>query len=195
MGHKSGQDSPLRSEGQIPMKVMKFGGSSVADATRIAAVIRIVAAQAATERICVVFSAMKGVTDELLTAAGEAVLGDQAYANRLESIRRRHLDAAAALVSGAAHEELVADIEARCEELSELLHGVRLVRECPPRTQDLIVSFGERLNCRNIAAAMQAADLPARYVDARDIVRTDANHGAASVDFEETYRRAAAELA
>ncbi|MHC1629402.1 MAG: aspartate kinase [Methanoculleaceae archaeon] len=176
------------------MRVMKFGGSSVADATRIAGVIEIIRSASASRRVCVVFSAMKGVTDDLLSAAGEAVRGEEGYKDRLESIRRRHLEVAATLVPGEGHRELVQEITAWCEELAELLHGVRLVRECTLRTQDLIVGFGERLNCRNIAAAMGVAGLPARYVDARELIRTDNTHGSATVEFTESYQLIAAGL-
>ncbi|MFP4113101.1 MAG: aspartate kinase [Spirochaetota bacterium] len=167
------------------MKVMKFGGSSVADADRIARVIDIVEAEHEVGRVCAVFSAMRGVTDFLLDGAREAAAGYDAFAERSAVVRAKHLESAGALCGEDA--ALVAQIEGMCDELEELLHGVSLVRECTPRTLDLIVGFGERLNCTVIAAAMAHRGLPARYVDAREIIRTDASHGNASVDFARSY--------
>lgn len=167
------------------MKVMKFGGSSVADAGRIAAVVDIVSREADRERVCVVFSAMRGITDALLDAASEASTGFEGYTERVESIRARHLESARELCPG--DTALVAQVDQMCDEVGELLHGVRLVRECTARTQDLIVGFGERLNCTVIAAAMARAGLPSRYVDARELIRTDDSHGSAIVDFARSY--------
>lgn len=167
------------------MKVMKFGGSSVADAGRIARVIDIIAAAHSEERVCAVFSAMRGVTDRLLNAAQEAAAGYEGFTERLEAVRALHLDSARTLCADDA--ALVAQVERLCDELDELLHGVHLVRECTPRTLDLILGFGERLNCTIIAAAMARSGLPSRYVDAREMIRTDDVHGSAAVDFARTY--------
>jgi aspartokinase/homoserine dehydrogenase 1 len=79
-------------------------------------------------------------------------------------------------------------VEVLCDELAELLHGVSLVRECSPRTQDLIVSHGERLNCVVLTAVLANEGLDARMVDGRTIIRTDSTHGGASVDFKSTYQ-------
>src|SRR6056297_3383085 len=110
------------------MKIMKFGGSSVADADRISRVLDIVAAAHASERVCAVFSAMRGVTDMLLDASREAAAGYEGFVDRARAVRDKHLVTAAALCEDDAG--LIAQIETVCDELEELLHGVHLVREC-----------------------------------------------------------------
>jgi aspartokinase/homoserine dehydrogenase 1 len=174
------------------MKVLKFGGSSVADTDRISRVIDIVARAHREERACAVFSAMKGVTDALLDASAEAAAGYEGFVDRVRTVRERHIESARVLTGGDA--ALVAQVERLCEEVEELLHGVNLVRECTARTLDLILGFGERMNCTIIAAAMAHRGLPARYVDAREIIRTDDSHGSAVVDFPRSYELIASNL-
>lgn len=192
------------------VRVMKFGGSSVADGARIRAVIDIVVEAASRGSVAVVFSAMKGVTDLLLMSADEAAAGDPAYRERCDTLRRRHIDTFHQVLRDqhrvTSGTDLPADgdnaevgstpddgsaeqaIETLCDGLEELLHGVSLVRECSPRTRDLIVSHGERLSCTLITAALRGAGLDARLIDARRIIRTDSTHGSAAVDFPMTYR-------
>lgn len=167
------------------MVVMKFGGTSVADADRIAHVISIASARSASERVCLVSSAMKGVTDTLLEAADAAEQGSEGNARVVEVLRERHLEAAASLCQD--DDDLPIAISSRIDELAELLHGVSLVRECTPRTRDLIVGFGEQLSCTIIAAALRAQGHDSRYVDARELIVTDDNHGGATVFFEQSY--------
>ena len=167
------------------MRVMKFGGSSVADAARIRAVVDIVADAAASDRVLLVFSAMKGITDQLLSVADEAAAGSGAVGKRCDEIRNRHLEVIRELIPDGA--STTAAVDALCDELAELLHGVSLVRECSPRTRDLIVSHGERLNCIILTAVLAEAGLKSRMVDGRTIIRTDTTHGSAAVDFKSTY--------
>ncbi len=167
------------------MKIMKFGGSSLADAGRISSALDIVAANSRAERVCVVCSAMRGVTDGLFDAASQAAAGFETFADPTQAIRTRHLEAVKELCAG--DDELERGVAGLCDELDELLHGVHLVRECTIRTMDLIAGYGERLSTTIIAAAMRRRGLPARYLDAREIIRTDADHGGAAVDFLSSY--------
>jgi len=138
------------------MIVMKFGGTSVAGAERIARVVEIVRARLGRKPVLVV-SAFRGVTDELLTLAWESLDGNLA---RADAIAARHRDAAKELgVDAAAIEPLL-------EELRALARGIALIRELTPRTLDRAASFGERLSARLIAAAFAKAGIPARAVDA-----------------------------
>ncbi|MFP4376126.1 MAG: aspartate kinase [Spirochaetales bacterium] len=170
------------------MKVMKFGGSSVADASRIRDVIEIIASHHARERVCAVFSAMKGVTDQLIDAAAQASGGVSQYRLLVDQIRDRYL-AAAEILCAPDPTDTVAEIKSLGDQLASLLRGVELVRECSGRTLDLVLGFGERMNCTLIAAAMKVRDLPARYVDAREMIVTDASHGHAIVDQEASAAR------
>jgi aspartate kinase len=152
------------------MIVMKFGGSSVSDAPRIRGVIEIVRSRLDRKPI-VVASAFRGVTDELFAAAEEALSGHDGLPDK---IRARHHAVIADL--GLAP-DLVKDVLA---ELSVLLKGISLVKELTPRTLDYVVSFGERLSTRIIAAAFEKAGVPASQHDAFDIgMLTDDHFGGA----------------
>jgi aspartokinase/homoserine dehydrogenase 1 len=170
------------------VKVLKFGGSSVADAARIAAVTDIVAAAAREGRVAVVLSAMKGVTDLLVSGAQEAAEGSDGYRAHLETVRSRHFDAVRSLFPPADQAATLTPLALMCNELEEILHGVELIRECSARTMDLVMSFGERLSCTLATASMRSRGLGAELVDAREVVRTDERFGSAGVDFEESYR-------
>ncbi len=150
---------------------MKFGGSSVADAERIRRVRSIVAGRR-REKPVVVVSALRGVTDELLGAARDALTGEF---GRLAPLRRRHLAAARSL--GVSSQPL----EALFKELEQLLKGVSLLKELTPRTLDFAAGFGERLSARLIAAHFSKAGLPAEARDASDNgMLTDARFGEAN---------------
>ena len=184
------------------MPVMKFGGSSVADAQKISNATGIIAA--AAEKIkksenakppVVVVSAMKGVTDMLINAASSAENGGSSYKEILDGLKEKHHNAIEKLLTKKKEKNiLIEEINALLSELSEILHGVELVRECSPRTNDFISGFGERLSSKIIAAHLKDCGIKAVAVDAREIIRTDNNHGRAAVDFKETERLTRAKL-
>lgn len=167
------------------MKVMKFGGSSVKDAERIRSACAIVRDTHKKDKVVVVFSAMKGITDELIAAAMEAEGGNHTYLDRITTIELRHKEAAQSLLEAEAAGTLISEpLETLFEELKGILHGVELVRECSPRSMDLIMSFGERLSCTLIAAYLNGQGDNAEFVDARECIVTDHRHGSAVVNFE-----------
>jgi aspartokinase/homoserine dehydrogenase 1 len=171
------------------VKVLKFGGSSVADGERIKAVTGIVQDAARGDRVAVVLSAMKGVTDRLVSLARKAEEGSEGVKEALEAIRALHFSAVRVLFGPADQASALTPLAIMCNELEEILHGVELIRECSARTMDLVMSFGERLSCRLAVSYMHSKGIPAVLVDAREIVRTDERFGAAAVDFEESYAR------
>jgi aspartokinase/homoserine dehydrogenase 1 len=176
------------------VKVLKFGGSSVADGDRIRAVTAIIAEAAREDRVCVVLSAMKGVTDLLISAARLAEKGSDELKPALEEIRARHIDAVRSLFAPADQATALTPLAVMCNELEEILHGVELIRECSVRTMDLVMSFGERLSCRLAVSCMTAQGQEAELVDAREIILTDERFGSAGVDFPASYARIAAKL-
>jgi aspartokinase/homoserine dehydrogenase 1 len=130
---------------------------------------------------------MKGVTDTLIQAASAAEAGNQEYRNAFFSLTHKHHETAKSLIGdNTIGVNLLSDLDAVLGELGEILHGVELVRECSSRTGDLISGFGERLSCLLVAAHLNSIGLNAAAVDARDIIRTDDNHGRAAVNFPET---------
>jgi bifunctional aspartokinase / homoserine dehydrogenase 1 len=177
------------------VRVLKFGGSSVADGDRIRSVAEIIARAAAAGKVAVVLSAMKGVTDQLISAAHAAERGEDAQKEILESIREKHFDAVRILFAPADQSSALTPLAVMCNELEEILHGVELIRECSARTMDLVMSFGERLSCRLASAFMSARDMHATLVDARECILTDERFGSASVDFTRSYPLIRARLA
>ena len=170
------------------MRVLKFGGSSVGDADRIRDVAAIIQSSASVGPIAVVLSAMKGITNLLLQTAAEAAAGDEAYQAHLDQIRLRHGQTIESLFAAADRAVVLQPIEDLIKELADILRGVQLVKECSPRTMDLVVSFGERMSCRIVAAFLDSLGSPAIMIDARDLVITDNYHGSAAVDFALSYR-------
>ena len=177
------------------MKVMKFGGSSVKDAGKIRDVAAIVRNEMRSGRIILVLSAMRGVTDLLINAATEAERGLSVYHDRLTEIADRKRTAVDALFDAEMREAVFAPIRSRLDELADILRGVELVRECSPRTLDLVASFGELLNCSLVTAYLNSAGIPSEMVDAREMILTDDTHGRAEVDFGRSYERIRARLA
>jgi aspartate kinase len=161
--------------------VMKFGGTSVEDAVainRTAGIVRGRLSNGSTP--IVVVSAMAKVTDQLLAAANAAGRGDRAGALAITArLRNRHLETACALVSPQVMGELGQWIEAEFCNLDEVLRGLAAVGELTPRISDMVVSMGERLSSRMIAEAFRQRDLDAMYVDARQCIVTDGQHGKA----------------
>jgi aspartokinase/homoserine dehydrogenase 1 len=159
------------------MTILKFGGSSVGSSDAIKQVFSIVTGKAGSVRVVVV-SAFSGVTDALIDAARKAAAGDGGYRDGVEVLRKRHLDAAADLLGPDAG-TLVPYIAGVFDELSRILDGIEAIRELPPRTLDLVMSAGERLSAKMIAAYFCARGVEAEYLDSRLVVKTDAAYGKA----------------
>ena len=156
--------------------VMKFGGTSVEDTAAIGRTAAIVAGRVALgKRPVVVVSAMAKVTDQLLRAAALASQGDRTGALAVSSqLRARHKATAAELVQEpTASAELSTFIDQKFESLDEVLRGLSAILELTPRISDLIVSYGERISSRIVAAAFCERSLNAAHVDARDVIITD----------------------
>jgi len=160
----------------MKLVVMKFGGTSVEDAAAIARTAAIVAGRVASgNNPVVVVSAMSKVTDQLLRAAAAAAEGDRTGALAISSrLRSRHRDTAAELVKEkAAGASLISLIDEKFDALDEVLRGLSAILELTPRISDLIVSFGERLSSRIVAAAFHERGVAAVHIDAREIIVTD----------------------
>jgi aspartate kinase len=155
--------------------VMKFGGTSVEDPAAISRTAGIVAGRVALgKQPVVVVSALAKVTDQLLRAAGCAAAGDRTGALAISSrLRSRHRDTACALVKVPG--ELLTFIDQKFDSLDEILRGLAAILELTPRISDLVVSFGERISSRIVAAAFCEQGMNAAHVDARDVIITDSN--------------------
>ena len=153
------------------MIVMKFGGSSVANAERIKHVASIIKAYQ-DKRPAVVLSAMGDTTDHLLEAADKAVLGEVDVAG----VAKLHEDTAAELGIN------IETIQALLTELKQLLTGISMLKEISKRSRDYLVSFGERMSVRMMAAYLESQGIPARFYDAWDIgIVSDSNYMSAEL--------------
>ena len=160
----------------MSLVVMKFGGTSVEDPAAIFRTAAIVAGRVAMgKNPVVVVSAMAKVTDQLLRAAGAASLGDRTGALAISSrLRSRHRDTACDLIKDAkSSAALITWIDQKFDQLDEVMRGLAAILELTPRISDLIVSYGERISSRMIAAAFCERGIHAVHVDAREIVITD----------------------
>ncbi len=166
------------------MKIAKFGGTSVGTADSLRRVRDIVLADAALG--IVVVSALSGVTDQLGQMGHAAARQDAAYPLMRETLENRHYELTRDLFDVRVQGRVLAQLKRLCNELEDLLHGISLLRECSPRVQDLLLSFGEQLSATLIAAFLTEAGRPALYTDARRLIRTDDHFGAARVDFATT---------
>ena len=117
------------------MKILKFGGSSVATPQRIQSVIEILKPYLA-EEVAIVFSAFGGVTDQLIQISKLALDGDQEYKKKLDTLQKRHLDVVRELISVHNQSGILAQVKIKVNELEDVLHGVFLVKERTPRTLD-----------------------------------------------------------
>lgn len=170
------------------MIVMKFGGTSVQDATAINRAVEICRGRIESRPV-VVLSAMARVTDELLRIARTAAERRFDEANdAIAALRTRHLETAGELLDTRDRPErysgewLIKNLDSQFAELVNLVRSVATLGELSPRSQDAIVSFGERLSTPIFSAALEASGVKAQLVDARDLLVTDDNFTAAVPD-------------
>ena len=175
------------------MRVLKFGGSSLATPQRIRGVAAIVAAAAQQERVVIVVSALQGVTDQLLGTARLAERGDAAWTAQHRAIARRHMETARRLTPSRGGAALQRRLTAMLDELRDVLRGIHLLRHAPPRALDHVASFGERLSSEIVAAHL-AQSHRAVAVDTRELVVTDDHFTQAAVQLDATYRKIRARL-
>ncbi|MGE5715718.1 MAG: lysine-sensitive aspartokinase 3 [Acidobacteriota bacterium] len=172
--------------------VLKFGGTSVGSAERIRDVARLVGARGGDPSLVVV-SAMGGVTDLLvglkISSSGrdrEAVEAARA------SLAQRHRDALDGLgLPASDRDEARAALEAELRRVEELCSGIFLLEEVSPRTSDALLSLGEMMSSRLVAAALRAGGAEAVWIDPRDVLATDRSYGSALADEKETAVRVA----
>jgi aspartokinase/homoserine dehydrogenase 1 len=169
--------------------VMKFGGTSVGSDSAIRDVLGIVASERKSwPRLVVVTSAMSGVTNLLLDTAAQAVAGcTGCIPQAAEALREKHFSAAESLLP--AGEELQAaegEISVLIESFTNLCQAIAVLGEASPRALDAIAGTGERLAVRLLAATFRAHGVPAEYVEATQLIVTDASFQSAHPDFDAT---------
>jgi len=159
------------------MKVLKFGGTSVGSAANIKRVKDIVLSQ--QDDVIVVVSALGGITDKILKAAGNAATGTTDFHTELTEIRTRHEETISELFNDSSSiENIVGEL---LDELEQILTGITLVGELTAKTLDRIAGLGERISSQIVAKFIGA-----ERVDSSTFIQTDSNFGKAAVDFAKT---------
>jgi aspartate kinase len=161
--------------------VMKFGGTSVQDKAAVRRVIEIVGREARPR--LVVVSALSRVTDGLLEIASLAERREAGPAAKaVRALQLRHEELATVVGSGERRATLLAELDAAFAELAAMVGALAVVGEVSPRSRDAIVATGELASSRILAAALEDAGQPSRWLDPRELLVTDAAHGAALPD-------------
>jgi bifunctional aspartokinase / homoserine dehydrogenase 1 len=171
------------------MQVLKFGGTSVANAENMGRVIQIVGTARNKARTIVVVSALGGVTDKLLEVAGLASRGDESYKELLKSVEHRHLEAVKELIPVTRQSGILSLVKRTTNELEDIFKGVYLLRELSPRTKDTVLGYGELLSSQILSAGLSAREMENVWKDSRELIVSDAGFGQARVDFKSTQEK------
>ncbi len=163
------------------MQVLKFGGSSVANAENINRVLAIIKSN--NHEKIVVVSAFGGVTDLLLKCAALAENNNDTYKAQLRELEEQHLEAVQKLIPIQQQSSVLSLVKKACNEIEDLCNGIFLIGELSARTKDRVVSYGELLSSQIINAALNNQEIKSDWVDARKLIVTNDNYGIAAVDF------------
>lgn len=163
------------------MKILKFGGSSVANAERIKQVIQIIKKESISNRLVVVASAFGKVTNLLEHCAQLAGEGNLEYIELLEEIQTLHVDLVKTLFPPQKQFPIIEIISHLLKELDDLCHGIFLLKEVFPSTRDHLLGFGEQLSGLILSSLLNSRGIPIKLMDARQLILTDENFGNAQV--------------
>jgi aspartokinase/homoserine dehydrogenase 1 len=165
------------------MQVLKFGGTSVANAENITKVVAIVKNSIQKDKTVLIVSALGGITDLLLNAAALAAEENESYKEKLAIIEQRHLEAVKQLLPVAQQSQVLSLVKTACNEIEDICNGIFLLGELTPRSKDRISSYGEWLSSQIIASRFKADKIDNVWKDARELIVTNSNFSAAEVDF------------
>ena len=163
------------------MKVMKFGGTSVGSVESILSLKKIVEGE--KQQVIVVVSALGGVTDKLLEISNMAVSGNERYKDEFQAMTMRHYDMVKAIITDKEKLQPLYDyIDTLFDELKSIYLGVYLIHDLSEKTVATIVSYGERLSSRIVAALIDGAE----WYDSRQFIKTETKHGRYILNSEKT---------
>jgi len=157
------------------MQVLKFGGTSVANAENIRKVSCIIQKAAKKEPVLAIVSALGGITDVLLQAARKAAQGTEDYKQLLEQAELRHLEVVKELIPVVKQSSSLSLVKKQFNEIDDICNGIFLLGELTERTTDKILSYGELISSQIISAALQANGIENAWKDSRDLIVTDSS--------------------
>jgi len=177
------------------MQVMKFGGTSVANAENMLKVADIVCKAAASDRLVVVASAISKCTDTLIRIGQLASVKDAAYAELIDELQQKHHVIIEDLLPAGDREPALRLCDAEFEALKDIARGVSLLGELSPASLDAIQGFGELFSTRILATKLACCGLKVKWLDSRKIITTENVEGKNVVDTELSYKAVAETLA
>lgn len=168
------------------MKILKFGGTSVANARNILLAENILRKESLQSRIVVVVSALHSVTDNLIKAAEHAAVKDEHYIPIIKSLEEKHLDLVKELIPVSAQSSWLSFVKKHFNDIEDIYNGIFVLGEFTDKIKDRITSYGEFLSSNIIAARLQYEGLDCLWMNSAEQIRTDSNFTHAKVDFEVT---------
>ena len=167
------------------MKVLKFGGTSVGSVKSILSLKRIVETEARKQPVIVVVSALNGITDKLIATSQLAKNGDEHYREEFDAMVSRHHQMIDTIVTDPKKRiDLFNNVDQLFEQLRSIYYGVYLIHDLSEKTQDAIISYGERLSSHIVAAIIKNG----ARMNARDFIRTENKQGKHVLDTELTHQ-------
>lgn len=170
---------------QKEMKVLKFGGTSVGSVESILSLKAIVEKEAQEQPIIVVVSALGGITDKLIATSVLAQKGDESWKDEFQAMVERHHKMIDTIITDPRkREQLFNIVDSLFEQLRSIYFGVYLIHDLSKKTQDAIVSYGERLSSNIVATLVQGA----KWYDSREFIKTMRKNHKNTLDSELTNR-------
>ncbi|MBB6331703.1 aspartokinase/homoserine dehydrogenase 1 [Chryseobacterium sediminis] len=166
------------------MKVLKFGGTSVAHSQNILLVEKIIKDESLKSKIVVIVSALHGVTDQLIRAAECASVKDEKYIHIVQNLEEKHISLVKDLFPIAEQSSWLSFVKKHFNDIEDLYNGIAVLGELTNRIKDKIASYGEFLSSKIIAARLQHEGLDCIWMNSADLIRTDSNFTNAKVDFQ-----------
>ena len=171
------------------MQVLKFGGSSVADAAIMSQVVDIVTKAVDRDRTILVISAIKGCTDTLIRIGNLASQRDESYKDLINELQQKHHEIISSLLPREKQEESTEVCDSLFDSLRSIAQGVYLLGELSPASLDAIQSFGELWSSKILATRLASIGLATKWIDSRQIIRTLTKGEKNAVDLQKTYYR------
>ncbi len=168
------------------MKVLKFGGTSVANAQNILLVENIIKKEASESKIIVVVSALHGVTDQLIKGAESASQKDENYTQIIKNLEEKHLNVVKELIPVLEQSSWLSFVKKHFNDIEDICNGIFVLGEFTDRIKDKITSYGEFLSSNIIAAKLKFEGLDAHWMNSSEQIITNSNFTNAKVNFERT---------
>ena len=171
------------------MQVLKFGGSSVANAQNMSKVVDIVVNAVDRDRTILVSSAISGCTDTLIKIGTLASQRDESYKVLIDELQKKHHDIINELLPREKQQESLEVCDGLFDSLRSITQGVYLLGELSPASLDAIQSFGELWSTKILATKLASIGIATKWIDSRQIIRTVAKGDKNVVDIQKTYYR------